>query len=573
MSTNQAPNLRKRWPSIWRRVARPTVSRWAPDELCTVQLLSGLLLILLVAVILNVVVSATTSSIAPVMIIAVVVIAIALILSRTRFYAWAAAIALIMLAVLPFVRVLGDVEHSETAVRAHLVWVTLPILLSSLLLSIRATVAVAALSIGAMLLVSVLHPDLHFRSITGSLGIIITVSGLLVAFMWRRNQAELERQSALRQSEEKYRSLFESAPDSITLIGLDGTVLDCNNATTTVSGRSREEMVGQPFAELGVLDDRDLPRYVDLFGQLANGQKVGSVEVQVLRSDGKTHWLEVFPAFLQRNGVVQAIQVITRDITERKRADAERESLLNDLEDLVAERTAELVAVNEELEAFAYSVSHDLRAPLRSIDGFSQVLLEDHEDQLDEIGQDLLRRVRVAGQRMGQLIDDLLRLSRLTRRELQSQVVDLSALARATAASLRDTDPQHRIELVVAPGIIANGDQQLLQIVLENLLSNAWKFTANHLRARIEFGVTEHSGERAYFVRDDGAGFDMAYADKLFGAFQRLHGVKEFEGSGIGLATVRRIVHRHGGRVWAEGAVEQGATFYFTLGASGGSAE
>ena len=235
------------------------------------------------------------------------------------------------------------------------------------------------------------------------------------------------------------------------------------------------------------------------------------------------------------------------------------------LEDLVAERTAELAAVNRELEAFAYSVSHDLRAPLRSIDGFSQALLEDYAGVLDARGQDYLRRVRAASQRMGQIIDDLLQLSRLTRRGMHRQRVDLSDLARQVAEELAQQEPERQVEWVIAADVIATGDPHLLRVALENLLGNAWKFTSKHAEARIEFGVEEDKDQAVYFVRDDGAGFDMAYADKLFGAFQRLHGLAEFEGTGIGLATVQRIIHRHGGQVWAEGEVERGATFYFTL--------
>jgi signal transduction histidine kinase len=239
------------------------------------------------------------------------------------------------------------------------------------------------------------------------------------------------------------------------------------------------------------------------------------------------------------------------------------------LEDLVAERTAELAVVNKELEAFAYSVSHDLRAPLRSVDGFGQALLEDYAHQLDAVGQDYVRRMRAASQRMGQLINDLLKLSRLTRRELHREPVDLSAMVKAIAADLQQAQPGRQVQFDIAEGIVAHGDGHLLRVMLENLLGNAWKFTSKQPRARIHFGVEGSGGGRVYFVRDDGVGFDIAYVNKLFLPFQRLHGVTEFEGSGIGLATVQRVVHRHGGQVWAEGAEGQGATFFFTLPAKG----
>lgn len=229
------------------------------------------------------------------------------------------------------------------------------------------------------------------------------------------------------------------------------------------------------------------------------------------------------------------------------------------------ERTAELDATNKELEAFSYSVSHDLRAPLRSIDGFSQALLEDYADRLDDEGRDNLNRVRAATQRMGRLIDDMLKLSRLGRHHMTVETVDLSALARSIAEDLTAEDPGRNVVFDIAPSLEARGDKQLLAAVLENLFGNAWKFTGRHATARIAFGVVEKDGSPAFFVKDDGAGFDMAHVGNLFTPFQRLHGMAEFPGNGIGLATVRRIVQRHGGRVWAEGAAEKGATFYFTL--------
>jgi len=226
---------------------------------------------------------------------------------------------------------------------------------------------------------------------------------------------------------------------------------------------------------------------------------------------------------------------------------------------------AEAAASNRELEAFSYSVAHDLRSPLRSIDGFSQAILEDNADQLDAQGKGNLARVRAASQRMGHLIDSLLSLSRVSRTELKRERVDLTRVARAVAGRLQDADERRKVEVVVHDGLMVDGDANLLVAVMENLLGNAWKFTSQKPNARIEVGLASKDGKPAYFVRDNGVGFEMAYVGKLFGAFQRLHSVAEFPGTGIGLATVQRIVRRHGGEIWAEGQVARGATFFFTL--------
>ena len=276
--------------------------------------------------------------------------------------------------------------------------------------------------------------------------------------------------------------------------------------------------------------------------------------------DGSKAWFE-----LSIQPVPEGVFVLSIDVTERRQAEEGLRRLTAELEERIRERTRELEAANSELEAFSYSVSHDLRAPLRAMDGFSQAVLEDYANKLDEDGKDSLQRIRAAAQRMGGLIDDILKLSRITRAELRKEPTDLSALAESCVAALREAEPERLVEVSVAPGLAAEADPRLVRVAVENLLGNAWKFTRKTAKPRIEFGALDRGGQRVYFVRDNGAGFDPAHADKLFGAFQRLHATEDFEGTGIGLATVRRIVHRHGGRVLAEGTPGAGATFHFTL--------
>ncbi len=264
----------------------------------------------------------------------------------------------------------------------------------------------------------------------------------------------------------------------------------------------------------------------------------------------------------ERTGKLSASNAeLIREVAERKRAEDDIRKLNSQL----VQRSAQLEASNKELEAFSYSVSHDLRAPLRGIDGFSQAVLEDYDEKLDEAGRSYLRRVRAASQRMSQLIDAMLNLARLTRAEIHTKTFDMSAVVRAVLDDFQKMEPDREVECIVADNVFATADPQLLRAVLENLLGNAWKFTRLQTHPRIEFGHGQYKGQSAYFVTDNGAGFDMTYVHKLFGAFQRLHAYTEYPGVGVGLATVHRIIQRHGGQIWAEGAVDQGATFHFTL--------
>ena len=327
------------------------------------------------------------------------------------------------------------------------------------------------------------------------------------------------------------------------------------------------EMDGFETAEL--IRQRDKSRHTPILfltagdntqTQAVRGYAVGAVDYLVK---------PVVPEFVRSKVAVFVELAKKTELLHRQAkllSESERAAL--ELAETRAELVRDLEHKNRELESFSYAVSHDLRAPLRRIDSFSRAVLESQGDRLDEAGQRFLSRVREASQHMSQLIDDVLYLSRVTRADLREHEIDLSAIAGLILTRLQESEPERRVEVKLRPGVVVIGDGQLLKIAMENLLENAWKFTAKEPESRIEFGTTQAGGEATYFVRDNGAGFDMTYADRLFGPFQRLHPQGEFSGNGIGLATVQRIIHRHGGRVWAEGLLGQGATFYFTMGRS-----
>lgn len=354
----------------------------------------------------------------------------------------------------------------------------------------------------------------------------------------------------LRKAKTEWERTFDSVPDLIAILDGRHRVVRANRAMAERLGVTPEQCIG-------------LHCYEAVHG--TSGPPAFCPHVQTCR-DGCQHVADVYeprlgghflvsttPLFDGRGRLDGSVHV-ARDITERKKS-----------EEALKQRTMDLEAANKEVASFSYTVSHDLRAPLRSMDGYAQALIEDYGDKLDEQGREWLGNIRSASQAMGQLINDILGLSRVVRVELKQERLDLSAMALSVAESLQKAEPGRQVQLAIAPGVEAWGDAGLVRMVLENLLGNAFKFTSQRREARIEFGMTRQEGRAAFFVRDNGAGFNMAYVQKLFQPFQRLHSGKEFPGTGIGLATVQRVIDRHGGEAWAEGKVGEGATFYFTL--------
>lgn len=384
---------------------------------------------------------------------------------------------------------------------------------------------------------------------------ITTITVLTGLVWWSARSLQQTDRERIRLEMEMQR-FFTLPLDIFCIAGTDGYFKRANPTFCQTLGYTEAELLARPFVEFIHPEDRD--RTVVEASEIFGGKPEDHFENRYVRKDGSVRWFWWKARHVESEGILYAT---ARDVTEQKLAQAKVEQLNGELED----RAAQLNATNQELEAFSYSVSHDLRAPLRGIAGFAQALEEHAKGSLDTTGHNYLNRVRKAADRMGWLIDDLLKLSRLTRAEMRLETVDLSAQAESILKLLQQREPDRSVTWEIAPNLTVHGDAALLRVLMENLLENAWKFTARQPEGRIEVGQTVTAGSSACFVQDNGVGFDMRYAGKLFGAFQRLHSMVEFPGTGIGLATVQRVVRRHGGRVWAHAEVDKGAAFYFTL--------
>ena len=369
---------------------------------------------------------------------------------------------------------------------------------------------------------------------------------------------------ALATADRSYRLIVEAMNEGAATVSTGGVILDANPRLGSMTGQNTSELIGTPVLDLIPAAHR--PAFARLLDVGAGDSARG--EVDLTASGGTTVPVLLAVSGFDLDGMLLRCLVLT-DLTAQRQAEAEVRVLTAELEARVRQRTAELERSNKNLQAFSYSVAHDLRTPLRGLNGFSEALLEEYGEVLGETGRGYAGRIQAASERMGAIIDDLLRLSRVSRADLNLVPVDLSAEVVAIAGGLRSRDPGRRVSLAIQDGVWVTADRILIRAVLEDLVENAWKFTAKRDDATIEFAAsTDDEATVCCYVRDNGVGFDPAYADKLFQPFQRLHTAGEFPGTGtgIGLVSVQRIIERHGGRTWAQGAVDSGATFYFTLG-------
>ena len=512
-----------------------------------------------------------------------VIVAALLLNRRDRFVAALGIIVALVLYSASYPLLMTGAAGNELSLFLYFI----PVVLSGLLLGRRALFAVGTMTILVVLLsaqlkrTGMLLSGAPATEPNWSLVLqFVLVLGIVLFFLDRFGSSLNEALVAMAERElalKREMTERQAAQDRLGMALTAGRMAtyDTDWTTRQVSGSENlESLYGLPttnqprpladFLELVHPEDREVLLPAEAGGE--QGRTESLDQFRVVRPDGELHWLtSVSKAILDAEGQTQRVAGVVIDTTETRAAQLALEELNESLERRVAERTQRLEAANRELETFAYSVSHDLRAPLRGIAGFSQILAEEYSSALDEEARGYLDRIRTAADRMGELIDDLLKLSRISGTEVVRQPVDLGAMASEIAGELNERSAGPPVDLEVEGSVIADGDPKLLRIVMENILGNAWKFMGDQGSPRVVFGCSREGEANVYFVRDNGVGFDMAYSSKLFVPFQRLQEPGRFEGSGIGLATVQRIIHRHGGEIWATSAPGEGATFSFTL--------